>query len=73
MATSKKERNRKAREYYRKNKKYREQKIQDRKEYYKEHRQSQNAYERKRYRKNPSYRKYKIAYAKAYQKRKKRK
>ena len=65
---SKQENNRYARKYYKTHPKYRKQKIEDRKEYYKEHQKAQNAYERKRYHTNQSYRKWKIAYAKAYQK-----
>lgn len=60
-----------SRNYYKTHPKYRKQKIEDRKTYYKEHQKEQNAYERKRYHSNPQYRKYKIAYAKNYQKKKK--
>jgi len=57
-----------ARDYYRKNKKYRERKIEDRKEDAKAHKKEEAAYSREYYAKNPSYRKYKIAYATAYRK-----
>lgn len=57
-----------AREYYRKNAKYRRQRIEDRKEYYHDNQNSQNAYAREYYRKNAKYRKYKIKYAADYKK-----
>lgn len=57
-----------ARDYYKKNKKYREKKIEDRKADAKAHKKEEASYSREYYAKNPSYRKYKIAYAKAYKK-----
>ena len=68
MALSKKENAKKSRKYYQTNASYRKKRIEDRKEYYDEHRQSQNAYAREYYHSNPSYKKYKIAYARAYRK-----
>lgn len=68
MAISKKEANSYARKYYKEHSKYRKKKIEDRKEYYDEHKNQQNAYERKRYWTNPDYRKYKKKYAINYKK-----
>lgn len=62
-----------ARDYYRKNKKYREKKIEDRKADAKAHKKEEAAYSKEYYAKNPSYRKYKIAYAAAYRKAHKKK
>lgn len=68
MALSKKENARKSRKYYQTHSAYRKKRIEDRKDYYEDHRQSQNAYAREYYRKNPNYRKYKINYARNYRK-----
>lgn len=68
MALSKTENARKSRKYYQTHASYRKKKIEDRKEYYAENRQSQNAYAREYYHSNPSYRRYKIRYARDYRK-----
>ena len=57
-----------SRKYYKKNPKYREKKIEQRKAYAKEHRDEQREYAKDYYWKNPKYRSYKIKYAKDYRK-----
>lgn len=64
---SKKQNARKSREYYKTHKKYRAKRIEDRKEYYHDHRESQNAYARRYYHANPEYRSKKIEQARAWQ------
>ena len=68
MAITKKENAKRQREYYRKNKKYREKKIEDRKEYAQTHKKEEAEYSRKYYHSNPNYRRYKIRYARNYRK-----
>lgn len=65
--------NKYAREYYRKNAKYRKKKIEERKAYAKSHKKDEAAYSRKYYAEHPNYRRIKIAYARAYNKAHKRK
>lgn len=65
--------NKYAREYYRKNAKYRKKKIEERKAYAKAHKKDEAAYSRDYYHSHPNYRRVKIAYAKAYAKAHKRK
>lgn len=60
--------NKYARDYYRKNAKYRKKKIEERKEYAKNHKKEEATYSRKYYAENPTYRAYKIKYALRYQK-----
>lgn len=62
-----------ARNYYKKNSKYREKKIQQRKDDYQAHKKEEATYSREYYAKTPSYRRYKIAYAAAYRKSHKKK
>ena len=62
-----------ARDYYKKNPKYREKKIEQRSDDYQEHKKQEATYAREYYAKNPSYRRYKIAYAVAYRKAHKKK
>lgn len=57
-----------ARDYYRKNKKYREKKIEDRKADAKAHKKEEAAYSKEYYHSHPAYKKYKQAYARAYKK-----
>lgn len=61
-----------ARDYYKKNKKYREKKIEDRKADAKAHKKEEAEYSRRYYAEHSNYRKYKIAYAKAYRKARKK-
>lgn len=65
--------NKYAREYYRKNAKYRKKKIEERKAYAKAHKKDEAAYSRDYYHSHPNYRRVKIAYARAYAKAHKRK
>lgn len=58
--------NKYARDYYRKNAKYRKKKIEERKAYAKAHKKDEAAYSRKYYAENPTYRAYKIKYAQRY-------
>jgi hypothetical protein len=58
--------NKYAREYYRKNAKYRKKKIEERKAYAKAHKKDEAAYSRDYYHSHPDYKRYKIAYAMRY-------
>lgn len=67
MATSTKaKRNAYARKYYRENKEYREEKIQDRAKEYQRDKKGEAKKSRDYYWENPEYRRYKISYARQY-------
>lgn len=68
MASTTKEK-KASRDYYRKNKKYREQKIEDVMKSQRANKEKYNASKRKYYADNETYRKYKRNYAKEYRKR----
>jgi len=70
MASTSKEK-KKAREYYKTHKKYREEKIKDSIDEQKKNPEEHAKYQRKYYHKNQDYRSYKIKYAKDYRKREK--
>lgn len=72
MAQSKQEKNKKERIRYKKDKKFREKKIEYRKKYAQAHEQKEEKASREYYREHPEYRRKKIKQAKAYQNRKKR-
>lgn len=68
MALSKKENAKKSREYYKKNKKYRDDKIAQRKKYASENKKKEAKYSKEYYWENPKYRQTKRKYARDYKK-----
>lgn len=73
MAQSKAEKNRKERLRYKKDKKFREKKIEYRKNYAQEHEVKEERVSREYYREHPAYRKRKIKQAIAWQNRRRKK
>lgn len=73
MAQSKATKNRKERQRYARDSKFREKKIDYRKRYAKQHEEKEERYSREYYREHPEYRKRKIKQATAYQNRRKTK